>query len=524
MSRPSPIALTVLLLALFAAGTASATTYYIAASGSDSNNGTAKTTPWQLAPGMPGCTGTCAATTPKAGDRFIFRGGDTWHYGAGTPSVGGTWSWNWSGSSASPIYIGVDDTWFAGSSWKRPIMTGDNPSSTAYVSSCAHATPVMFSATDRSYVTIDNFEWTGKCWTSGDGSDTIWYGRSSSATGSVGMTVSNNYFHGWSTCNGCSDAAYAIHGYANNTGQNPNSTITGNVFDGSDSHCNGANDCVPVAIYGDCTYVTNNVFRRIANIGVCNDTLVFAGNNVQYSYEPADPALHGNVMEWLGYGPSGAGAMYIYNNLIANVTNGETIDINVASTAYVFNNVYFNNGNPANCFMDESANGATVTVYHFNETLDNPCTLRIFNTFVGNWHAANMHFIGYSSSLSSVYNNNAGGAANIIDDGGHVFQSESQANSQGYTASNNYAPNSSGDATIGAGSNLTSRCNSMSYAPAANACKAGFAAVTYDATNHVANASNVVPRPSTGNWDAGAYSFGTAVVVNPPSGLTATVQ
>src|SRR5690242_4163905 len=99
MSRPSPLALLLLSFALFAAGSASATTYYIAANGSDSNNGTSKTSPWQHAPGMPSCTGTCASTTPRAGDQFIFRGGDTWHYGSGTPSVGGTWNWNWSGSS-----------------------------------------------------------------------------------------------------------------------------------------------------------------------------------------------------------------------------------------------------------------------------------------------------------------------------------------------------------------------------------------------------------------------------------------
>src|SRR4029077_14620960 len=54
-------------------------TYYIAANGSDSNNGTSKTTPWLHAPGMANCTGTCASTTPQPGDSFIFRGGDIWH-------------------------------------------------------------------------------------------------------------------------------------------------------------------------------------------------------------------------------------------------------------------------------------------------------------------------------------------------------------------------------------------------------------------------------------------------------------
>src|ERR1700683_21618 len=35
--------------------------YYIAANGSDSNNGTSETSPWQHAPGMPACSATCAS-------------------------------------------------------------------------------------------------------------------------------------------------------------------------------------------------------------------------------------------------------------------------------------------------------------------------------------------------------------------------------------------------------------------------------------------------------------------------------
>ncbi len=61
-----------LLATFFAAGSAFATTYYIAANGSDSNNGTSKTTPWLHAPGMPSCTGTCASTTPRLATTSYF--------------------------------------------------------------------------------------------------------------------------------------------------------------------------------------------------------------------------------------------------------------------------------------------------------------------------------------------------------------------------------------------------------------------------------------------------------------------
>src|SRR5271156_6951026 len=98
-----------LLTIFFAAGSAFATTYYVAANGSDSNNGTSKTTPWLHAPGMQNCSAICASTTPNAGDQFVLRGGDTWS------SSSFPWTWAWSGSSGNAIQVGgSDQTWFAG--------------------------------------------------------------------------------------------------------------------------------------------------------------------------------------------------------------------------------------------------------------------------------------------------------------------------------------------------------------------------------------------------------------------------
>src|ERR1017187_5202747 len=133
-----------LLLSLTGAGSASATTYYIAANGSDSNNGTAKTTPWLHAPGMGGCAGNCSSITPAAGDSFIFRGGDTWHFGnsALSPYVSGSsgtwWKWTWSGTTGSPIYIGTDHTWYSGASYARPIINGDDTITTSAVTTCTY--------------------------------------------------------------------------------------------------------------------------------------------------------------------------------------------------------------------------------------------------------------------------------------------------------------------------------------------------------------------------------------------------
>src|SRR3984957_20427463 len=96
-------------------------TYYISKStGSDSNTSTlaqTKSTPWAHFPGMTGCTSACAAYTPVPGDHFILKGGDTWS----APDLG--IYFQWSGTSSSRIYIGVDQTWYAGSSWVRPGWT-----------------------------------------------------------------------------------------------------------------------------------------------------------------------------------------------------------------------------------------------------------------------------------------------------------------------------------------------------------------------------------------------------------------
>ena len=108
----------VLLLSVAFAASGSmiaATTHYIAANGVDSNDGTSEGAPWAHLPGMASCTANCASYTPAAGDQFILRGGDTWA-NASFPIA-----WTWSGSSGSPIYIGVDKTWYSGSTGTGPF-------------------------------------------------------------------------------------------------------------------------------------------------------------------------------------------------------------------------------------------------------------------------------------------------------------------------------------------------------------------------------------------------------------------
>jgi hypothetical protein len=122
--------LTILLGCLLAATSALAntcTTCYIDyENGDDSNNGADTAHPWKHMPGMTGgsssgsdsCMQNCASQTPKAGDRYILKGGVVW------PSTVFPLKWSWKGTSTTSgtygcagtgcIYVGVDNSWNKG--------------------------------------------------------------------------------------------------------------------------------------------------------------------------------------------------------------------------------------------------------------------------------------------------------------------------------------------------------------------------------------------------------------------------
>src|SRR6267154_752826 len=85
-------AILALVWCLLPAIPAHATTYYVAAAGSDSNNGTSTGTPWQTISKVNG-------STFSAGDSVLFNRGDVW-YGSSLTAPS-------SGSSGSPITFGA---------------------------------------------------------------------------------------------------------------------------------------------------------------------------------------------------------------------------------------------------------------------------------------------------------------------------------------------------------------------------------------------------------------------------------
>jgi len=552
------LALLTLTVNLIAAS-ASAATYYIAANGSDSNNGISKTTPWMHAPGMPNCNSTCASTTPAPGDQFIFRGGDTWHFGnsAASPYAGGTWNFSHSGSGGNLIYLGVDQTWYTGASFVRPRLTGDNPvfNGTSFPSSCTYdfGSPSVRSIVSLgSYTTFDNFEITGVCWSTVISGDPGWVNPGSNDT------ISNVWFHGYTMTSTANDTLVMIAGAGG-------MTIDHDFFDGSDaphfpagnSLClNGVQCDTGIAIYMRCSVVENSVFHYVRVAGVCTDTQIVRDNTFEYQAGAPKGSFEGSqhddaIMYYHGSSSASGVFMLFYNNVIRHNWIDEQFYTGVSggSTAWIFNNVFYDNHNatPANCWNLNAQSAGTQTLYVVNNTFDNDtdnssgltngCVISVYgdqngygNSFGIGWDgpikAANNHLIGYSN-LSALFTGRGGTFTyNVNDLGGNVIEATSTARSQGYVQSTSPLgdyPQSTSGATVGAGVNETSLCSAASSDN--ELCSGTSGAASGRGGILTFPAIPIIPRPSSGAWDAGAFQFGSGnQAPAPPTGLAAIVQ
>jgi hypothetical protein len=538
--------------------------FFIAASGLDTNNGTTESTPWLHAPGMPNCSNTCGSTTPAAGEGFVFRGGDTWHEGNSSASPytglsgGKSWAWSWAGTSGSCnldatagaivktscIYIGIDQTWFTGGSWTRPKFFDDNTPTTVQPSSCTYANDgntMLFQVAGAGYNIFDNLEFYGACWTTTAAGAMIQV--------SQGVTeVTNSYFHGemmgaalnCATLGSCTGGdpdgdEFTMIAQAGSPGY---VKIDHNVFDNSDGTCgSGACEVDPNThsigkVLGVGTEIASNVFYEVSNVYVGGSAPSFHDNFLYYIGESTSNT-HGNLYEQQG---GGSHDNFVYNNLSYVSPIGQGWDMNCSAGSYVcayFNNVQYlyrpnftsgvpsDAGNASDCYLLEEAgfSSGSRTYQFWNNTTVSSCQMSQKN-ITATTNFTNNHFVGMGtpgtiSNFSTISTNN--------EVAGDIFQSTATATSQGYVAGNNYAPTSMSNATVGAGSNLTSTCSGLSNSIAAAACKKSIVSVTYNQTNHTANDGTGVARPSSGAWDAGAYQFSSTVCNAPTASPTSGV-
>jgi hypothetical protein len=549
---------------------------------------------------MPNCSANCAteqtalgsAGTANAGVGLIFRGGDTWHEGNSslTPYTGGTFNNIWSGGGTSTcayegtqtgcFYIGVDTTWYnssvCGSSWCRPILTGDNPPSTTPVASCAYQTGAenitfTLSNNENTWIYFDSFELTGFCAanTTVQSGDDIVIQDSGTGVYGHGMNLLNNiYIHGWTITTGTSTNT-AIPCVLLTGGANVLWSMTRMVIDGSDSVAGGC-----LVGFGPAYYHFKDSIWRYTTDGVgdwCHD-------------------IHDNIFEhWYGptYGDSGGHGSWashpntfecnedsagnspdqpnntpnvFYNNIIRH---DDPSNVNIGAVhlwfcpttipEYWFNNLVYDiensnywdyAGEPAyGCPTQGSGSGPQVTM--FNNTLvdgTQPCYLGNVSGGGGPLTVLNEHLINTSFDSPGTYNVPCTGLSSATN----VAMTDAAATTQGYTTGSGgtdggtntcaneamtpCTPTASTNATVRAGTSTQSYCATLaSYTTepaistdAANACKYGTTdGCLYNTLTHTMNCNGPVPTPVKRGptWDSGAYQFSG---MPSPTNLTGT--
>ena len=166
--------------------------WYVSAAGSDSNTGADPSHTWAHAPGMTGCTGTCASNVLLPGDVIYLNRGDTWPDTTLTVPAGGSASAQITlttyGSGAAPI-----------------------------ISAPVNSPAIQAAAADRGYWTVDGLNL-----------------RASGTIGGINFpaTIYHNYWDtdalpvpGWVVENCTSNAALFLFG--------PNTVVRGNAIDGT---------------------------------------------------------------------------------------------------------------------------------------------------------------------------------------------------------------------------------------------------------------------------------------------------
>jgi len=551
--------------------------YYIAANGSDSNSGTTESAPFLHSPGMKNCASNCAALTMSAGIGIIFRGGDTWHFGnSGAAPYGGIVSncetngsipsamclqinsgTSMNGTSAHPIYYGIDQSWFTGGSWTRPVFTEDNPLTPNQgvandsVSSCAHSmgsNQILFGMANDSYIIVDGVEGVGLCEPAADsGGDDAYFDQSSDSND----TIERVYIHGWTHVSYSSVSA-SIKGFA---GSDTATDVYFQVFvDGSDSDPGGFS----WTLYHGGANVSQSVFRYTDQL-VTTSGHNFHDNLLEHFFQPSDTNEHPNAYEEAGNGNPDT-SLY-YNNVFrylgtdANACNRAMVVFwpvtAPGQTSYVFNNVVYgtnscSNGNWFNLGQNSNQNNGNSGQQNvFNNTLENTANAEMMECTGASTSStpltfANNHYITDGSSQYKAQCGTTVGPVTTVTDATRQTHATADANSSPhfdqYTSSETYgySPVASTNTTVGAGTNEVAFCNAMSSSgelaieQAGAACKSDTTfGVSYNATTHwVTGLKRTTTARPGGAWDVGAYQYSSqqASAPNPPTNLVATVQ
>jgi hypothetical protein len=530
MRRILPPALFALILTLAISSTAFAGTFYIAANGSDSNNGS-QTSPWAHLPGMATWTGNYR---PTAGDTLILRGCDVW----GNSNFPITWTW--SGSNGNPITIDRSTTWYntanCPSGWNRAVFNAG--SAVMGGAECSgDNNNKFFQLNSVNFVTFNWLELTGYYWnTNAGGSCGSQTGTIVDANNSDSITLSSWFVHKWSHGPSAGDSDHFFD-IVNGGTMCPNCLITGMVLENDD----GSGDCGAGVQWS----TTNSVIRNMVN-GIKPKTQGnFGSLNISDIHHGFD-STHENIIEPVG--GNGSGIYYFHDIYVHDNASGELQFGNQGETYYIWNNVNVQGANTRNWAFPQQPGNGPKALYFWNNTIVsassgggagiltcNPCnpatwqTIDIENNYVITPFGGN--FNGGLIECSDCGSNQPFPSSGTRTVANNLVITPTNASNQGYTDSstyvyspqNNNCSGISANCPIGAGVNLSSSWPSgYTYNDTTYACVQQTVSGVIES---VCNQRTTVPRPGSGAWDVGAYEFSAnSSAPNPPTGLNVVIQ
>lgn len=410
----------------------SGTTYYVSTSGSDSNNGTSPSTPWQTITKV-------NAASYNPGDRILFNGGQTFSGGIVASSTG---------SCGGIIQYGSYGT------GQATISSGSS---------------IGFFAQNKSGLTVSNLIFTG----GGDLSTTvhgIQFDNNSSTTQYNCITVSNNTVSAYGG-SGIEVTTSATKGFSNIQIVN---NVVHDVTGGYSAVRPGSSGCIYIGLTGTGTESLSNHANAIVNFNTVYNCIGIAGDNISTGN---GILLQGVVTGTVGYNiahdfgassnsssePVGIWAVNssgitiqfneVYNGSSGGVAGGDGIDLDggVTNSLVQYNWIH---GNTGPGLLACSFGGAFPTwgpnTYRYNITQTNGREFSIClvddmlmnvygNTFYSGTTGTIVQSTLGTATLSGVFANNqfvagnvAGTAINVAHPGTVTFAGNNYFGESGY--------------------------------------------------------------------------------------------